>query len=185
MSAARSVQTATIPSPVNSNSGSTVLTATETSAVNPATTITSSRRRTTMATNQASARGSSDVTNWLGQRECGALLKRDEIKTHRCGFSKCRLCGEYTKPEDHQCFMQKVKPLDSDINPTFIVFDLETQQCREYKQTELGPMFLHEPNLCIAYKFCDNVSKLSWRRKTSTAVPTVARIGGHSKDPRR
>ncbi|MGB5440078.1 MAG: DNA polymerase, partial [Gammaproteobacteria bacterium] len=51
--------------------------------------------------------------------------------------------------------MQTLKPADQDIEPTFIVFDLETQQEKEFKQTELGPMYLHEPNLCIAYKFCD------------------------------
>jgi len=51
--------------------------------------------------------------------------------------------------------MQPLKLAKSDVEPIFIVFDLETQQTREYKQTVLGPMYLHEPNLCVAYKFCD------------------------------
>jgi hypothetical protein len=92
---------------------------------------------------------------WIGDRQCGVLLKRDEIASHRCGFSKCPHCKEYALMEGHQCYMKPVEPADPDVQPTFIVFDLETQQSREYKQTDLGPMYLHEPNLCIAYRFCD------------------------------
>ena len=51
--------------------------------------------------------------------------------------------------------MKRVKPLEDDVSPTFIFFDLEAQQSKEYKEVGTGPMFLHEPNLCIAYKFCD------------------------------
>jgi len=51
--------------------------------------------------------------------------------------------------------MGSVQPSKQGINPIFIVFDLETQQTKEYKPTELGPMYLHEPNLCVVYKFCD------------------------------
>ena len=92
---------------------------------------------------------------WIDGRECGALLKREEITSHRCGFSKCHICGETAKLEEHQCFMQPLKPPSTDIEPTFIIFDLETQQSNEYQQTDLGPLYLHEPNLCIAYKFCE------------------------------
>ncbi|MCP3664028.1 MAG: hypothetical protein GY696_16310 [Gammaproteobacteria bacterium] len=92
---------------------------------------------------------------FIGNRECGALLKREKIEEHRCGYFKCKLCGEQANLDDHQCFMSPTEPVDSKVNPTFIVFDLETQQCKEHKQTDLGPMYLHEPNLCIAYKFCD------------------------------
>ncbi|MCP3663058.1 MAG: hypothetical protein GY696_11275, partial [Gammaproteobacteria bacterium] len=50
----------------------------------------------------------------LGDRECGVLLKREEIKDHRCGCSKCQICGEMAKMEEHQCFMAPTKPLTTD-----------------------------------------------------------------------
>ncbi len=34
-----------------------------------------------------------------------------------------------SKMEEHQCFMAPTKPLTTDAKPTFIIFDLETQQC--------------------------------------------------------
>ena len=62
--------------------------------------------------------------------------------------------------------MTRTNPLgEEDGIPTFIVFDLETQQCKEYKQTDLGPMLLHEPNLCIAYKFCDSCKESVFEKK--------------------
>jgi len=67
--------------------------------------------------------------------------------------------------KDHKCFMTPIKPLDKDAKPTFVVFDLETQQTKEYKQTDLGPIHLHEPNLCIAYKFCDDCKEAVFNRK--------------------
>ncbi|MCP3664078.1 MAG: hypothetical protein GY696_16565, partial [Gammaproteobacteria bacterium] len=87
--------------------------------------------------------------------QCGALMLCQRINEHLCGYFKCKLCGEQARVDDHLCFMAPTKPADSDVKPTFIVFDLETQQCKEHRQTDLGPMYLHEPNLCIAYKFCD------------------------------
>ncbi len=86
---------------------------------------------------------------------CGKILKRDEIQNHHCGHYACRICGSQAKINDHKCYMQKANPLGPDISATFIIFDLETQQKKEYKETTMGPMYLHEPNLCIAYKFCD------------------------------
>ena len=88
---------------------------------------------------------------------CGVLLKREMIKKHKCGFSHCYSCKQYVKMADHQCFMTKPKRSnkDEDIEPIFIVFDLESCQNQPLeKETPLSPQFLHSPNLCIAYKFC-------------------------------
>ncbi|MCP3661032.1 MAG: hypothetical protein GY696_00825, partial [Gammaproteobacteria bacterium] len=62
-----------------------------------------------------------------GCDQCGALMLRQQINEHRCGYFKCKLCGEQANVDNHQCFMAPTEPVDSEVKPTFIVFDLETQ----------------------------------------------------------
>ncbi|MCP3665966.1 MAG: hypothetical protein GY696_26290, partial [Gammaproteobacteria bacterium] len=69
------------------------------------------------------------------------------------------------KMEEHQCFMGPTKPLAIDVKPSFVIFDLETQQCTERRQTNMGPVYFHEPNLCVAFKCCDDCIEAVFERK--------------------
>ena len=83
-------------------------------------------------------------------------------RSTKCGYDICPTCKEMVQLTGHKCFMQPSGPLDDKIEPTFIVFDLETYQTETYGKKEeeekraLGARYIHKPNLCIAYKFCDN-----------------------------
>ncbi len=70
-----------------------------------------------------------------------------------------------------------------DTEPTFIVFDLETQQNKEFKQTNMGLMYLHELNLCIAYKFCDECKSAVLGKKDFTCCTRCGLNRLHFKGP--
>ncbi|CAB3995103.1 DNA polymerase [Paramuricea clavata] len=89
--------------------------------------------------------------------ECHRIIKRYKRDSHHCGMTKCPICKEYTRPGDHQCYMQPVEKWNeslSDSDDSFehpeddvteggydqmLFFDFE---CRQ----ENGN---HEPNLCV------------------------------------
>ena len=125
--------------------------------------------------------------------ECGTLIKgKKNVETHKCYAITCPDCHEYTEDiKTHQCYMKKPQTLDKDIEPTFIVFDLETHQNTPLdKETPLGKQYLHIPNLCIAYKFCngcmeqvlekqifDKCPKCQINRKTFDGPDTMKKFG--------
>jgi hypothetical protein len=76
--------------------------------------------------------------------ECHKVFSRYEsdLEKHHCGMTKCPVCGEYVRTDDHQCYMQPVRETDGVTENGYdqlLFFDFE---CRQ----ENGN---HEPNLCI------------------------------------
>ena len=79
-------------------------------------------------------------------------IRRPHQHAHTCGETFCTNCNNYTPP-NHLCFMKPIDPTTSATkNQTtlnelkYIFFDFECVQ-------ESGT---HEPNLCIAFKVCED-----------------------------
>ena len=51
---------------------------------------------------------------------------------------------------------------------TKIFFDFECKQDREVSQNKIGPIFVHEPNLCVALKVCDKCKEAVKQRQFNT-----------------
>ncbi len=112
---------------------------------------------------------------------------------HRCGFVFCRTCKmDHKEGSQHECFMSPIvdekkkknapsadeteeeeeeeeetteaENLDVDERNTKIFFDFECRQERQIGENDLGPIYAHDPNLCVAVKVC-NLCKEKVRKR--------------------
>jgi len=66
--------------------------------------------------------------------ECSVSFKIDKNKQHKCGYSSCSFCKEYTNMDTHQCFIQKkVLPKEPTLNKKIIFWDIEAYTDKKKK----------------------------------------------------
>lgn len=81
--------------------------------------------------------------------ECRKINSLENIKAHKCGYTRCAICHSYL-PYDHKCYIQTKKRKEAKKSKVFVFYDFE---CRQDKESQIG-VYPHIINLAVLQIQC-------------------------------